>query len=345
MCKKAICATFLSVAVICMSGLVSAEVPEGYDPKLVNAAQAEGKLVIYSAMRRTLGVQLIEEYEKFGVKVDITRKSTGSLVQMIEAERLAGATRFDITGSADESVIRRWMGQGLLEPYNPANARFFPKDVAKPVGYVNYTWLSLYVMAYNKNKVSSEDVPKIWKDALDPKWKGRLAMANPKTAAGARLLLDAAYENYGWDYFRALSKNAPLLVKSIAALPRLLSSGEADLVLAGSESDHLLRISTGEPFGVVYPDDFIPTSHFSVAMRKSAPHPNAAKLWMEFELSLTAQQIYAASGRIPLRPGISTPFKRPKLEDLKIQMADPDRLAKRRKELIDGFIKIMKEGR
>lgn len=304
----------LQVAAVVILGVAgnawSAEVPKGYDPKLVEAGRAEGELVIYSAMRRSLGVQLIDQYEKlFGIKVHFTRKSTGAIVQMIEAERLAGAARFDVTGTADESVIRRWLKQGLLEPYNPANARHFPKKLAKPVGYLNYVWASMYVIAYNKKKVSADQAPRTWKDATDPKWKKRIAIADPKTAAGARLFLDIAYEKYGWEYFRALSKNQPLLVKSIAALPRLLLAGEADVTLVAAESDHVLRISKGEPFGLVYPTDFIPAAKFAVAIRKNAPHPNAARLWLEFELSPEAQRIYANSGRMALRPGTEMPFK------------------------------------
>ena len=344
--KRILALAAVSMGLLLCGWPEAAEIPPEYDGNLVKAARAEGKLVIYSAMRRPLGMKLVDRFQKrFGIKVDFTRKTTGAIVQMIEAERLAKVARFDITGPADESVVRRWMKQGFLEPYRPANAKFIPPHLVTDAGYVNYAWLSVYVIAYNKKKVSASDLPATWKDAANPRWRHRIALADPKTAAGARIFLDIAADRYGWDYFHALGKNAPLLVSSIAALPRMLSSGEADLALVASEADILEMISKGEPFGVVYPEDFIPATNFAIAMRKNAAHSHAARLWLEFELSMETQQIYADSGRLSLREGVKFPFERPPLKSLKMVIPDPDRLDARRNELLKKFTETLCQGR
>ncbi len=170
----------------------------GYDPKLVKAAQAEGGLVIYGAMRRNQLSELATLFQKkFGIKVQWTRKSTGGVTRMVEAERLAKILRWDVVGVGDESVIRRWMNEGVLASYFPANARFLPEKYQSKKGYLKNVYINLYVIAYNKTKVSPEEVPKNWKDLLHPRWKGRMSMVHPRTATAGRIFLALGQDRYG----------------------------------------------------------------------------------------------------------------------------------------------------
>ncbi len=129
-------------------------------------------------------------------------------------------------------------------------------------------------------------------------------------------------------------------MRSVSALPTLLLNGEADLVFPVNESDIYPRIAKGAPLGIVYPEDFINTGTSLRAISKKAPHPNAARLWLEFELSPEGQQIYAKHGRYVLRSGVSSPYKRPPLKELKLTFPTVDRLGMV-KTMYKDFSKIM----
>lgn len=165
-------------------------------------------------------------------------------------------------------------------------------------------------------------------------------MVHPRTASASRILLALAHDRYGWDFFRDLKKNEPLVMRSVSALPPLLLNGEADLVFPVNESDIHPKIARGEKLAVVYPTDFIATGTSLRAISRKAPHPNAAKLWLEFELSPEAQGIYAKHGRYVLHSKVNSPYPRPPLKDLKITFPSIEQLSKV-KTLTKEFVKIM----
>lgn len=62
------------------------------------------------------------------------------------------------------------------------------------------------IIAYNTAKVSAADAPKTWKDLLDPKWQGKIAMPNPLLSGTAYVAAGALSDKYGWEYFENLKK-------------------------------------------------------------------------------------------------------------------------------------------
>lgn len=247
------------VASFLMSGWPStSEAQKGYDPKLVQAAKAEGNLVIYSTTRRKVMQKLTALFtEQFGISVEHTRKRSSGITRMVEAERRTGRPRWDVTGAGDGSVVRRWLKEGVLIPYNPVNSKVFSKKVIKLEGFVNYMYINTYGIGYHTKKVSAAEAPKTWEDLLHPRWKGRIAMAIPKSA-GARIMVDIAVRKYGWKFFEKLSKNKPLMAPSVRALRPLLLKGEADVVFPSGGPRSLRRKEEGLARGVRLSGGFRP---------------------------------------------------------------------------------------
>jgi len=267
------------------------------DKALIEAAKKEGKLSVYTVFGRRFLPEMGDLFKKMyslgdDFKVEFTRKGTGATIQMIEAEYMAKRTNWDVVMQSDESAFLRWIDRGMLMKYQPPNVNNL--EYIDPYGMrVAAQGYITSVMVANK-RVPEKDYPKTYADALDPKWKGRVVLSNPATAGPGVLFTRFMVDLYGWDYFRKLGRNDPIIVKGNAAVEQAVISGEADLGLCPNEYSVLMRIKDGaKDLTVLYPGPETGILIHWTAINKEAAHPNAAKLWMEFTASDERQQ-YAA---------------------------------------------------
>lgn len=89
--------------------------------ELYEAARREGQVNLYSAHREeelTLLARLFEEKYP-GIRVSITRKSTGPLVETVEAERMTRRLRADVIQLIDATPFYQWKREGFLAQYEP----------------------------------------------------------------------------------------------------------------------------------------------------------------------------------------------------------------------------------
>ena len=337
---------FLLACLLSLAWGADAQAANQISPDLIQAAQKEGDVIVYTTTRRGVMDALAGLFQKqFGIKVTFTRKQTGAIVQMVTAEKMAGRIRFDVVSTGDESVVRRWLKEGLLVPYKPRTASLIPDTIAKNDAYLNYGIVSIQTVIYSAKRVPLGRAPKDWVDLLHPRWKGRIAMADPRTAGGTRTLVRLMVDKLGWSYFEKLAKNEPLLIKSQAGLDRMVLSGGADVALSVAEADALLSVAKGEPIGIVYPKSFTLALWLNSAVAKNAPHPHSARLWQDFSLTTEAQTIYSKYGYNTSNPDTPAFHKRPKLTELELFPVDAEHLRKTSKGMLERFEQIMKKAR
>ena len=83
-----------------------------------------------------------------------------------------------------------------------------------PDHFWQISYLGLYLIIYNTQKVTAADAPKSWKDLLDPKWKGQIAVGHPGYSGAIGVMGVVLTKLYGWDYFETLEKNKPQIGRS-----------------------------------------------------------------------------------------------------------------------------------
>ncbi|MCA2000231.1 MAG: extracellular solute-binding protein [Chloroflexi bacterium] len=190
--------------------------------------------------------------------------------------------------------------QDLFMPYKVSTWDTIPDDMKDPEGY----WYGDYygVMAFLVNTDVQPDVPQDWKDLLDPKYKGQVAQSgDPRTSNQAIQAVQAAALAYGGSlddaapglqFFADLNKAGNLI--PLIANNGLVAKGEIPVRLTW-DYNALAAIDSfeGNPNAVVV----IPkTGRFAgvyvQAISAYAPHPNAAKLWMEFLYSDEGQLLW-----------------------------------------------------
>ena len=198
---------------------------------------------------------------------------------------------------------------GLIQPYKVSTWDSIPNDLKDPDGF----WYGDYygVLAFEVNKSVIKDLPKDWADLLKPEYKGKVALSgDPRTANQAIMSVGSAslanggtIENVtpGLQFFDKLNKAGNFV--PIIAVPGTVASGETPVTIrwdynALSNRDK----SAGNPdIGVVIPASGVVAGVYAQGISAYAPHPNAAKLWMEFLYSDEGQVLFLKGYGHPVR--------------------------------------------
>lgn len=262
---------------------------------LVAKAKAEGKVVLYAGGHTREGVESVAKafQEKYGIPVEYTRKGSGEVVKMVEAEKSANAIRVDMISVADPTIAMGWAKSGLLANYKPSNWDDIIDSVKDKDGYWSTYSITMLGIMYNTAKLKNP--PQTWEEIFDPKYK--VVHASPAYSGTAASFMNAIINSpEGWAFYEKLKKNSPIVVQSALALPQMLLAGEADLGIPGIESQVEDAKKAGQPVGLIYPKKNQPTLLSPIAVMKDAPHPNAARLLYQFHLSPEGQKLHADGG-------------------------------------------------
>ncbi|MGL4766574.1 MAG: ABC transporter substrate-binding protein [Formosimonas sp.] len=289
-----------------------ASIPASLQP-LVAAAQKEGELTVIALAHDWVNYgEIIATFsKKYGIKVNELNPdgSSGEELEAIRANK-------DNKGPQAPDVIDVGLSfgpqakkDGLLQPYKVSTWDTIPAELKDPDGF----WYGDYygVLAFEVNKNLIKDAPKDWADLLKPEYKGKVALAgDPRTAsqaimsvASAALANGGSFDNIapGVQFFDKLNKAGNFV--PIIAVPGTVASGETPITIrwdynALSNRDK----SAGNPdVGVVIPQNGVVAGVYAQAISAYAPHPNAAKLWMEFLYSDEGQLLWLKGYGHPVR--------------------------------------------
>jgi len=289
--------------------------PAAGDPlaDLIKAAQAEGELTVIALPRDWANYgEMIDTFsKKYGIKVNELDPNAGSgdELQAIRANK-------DNKGPQAPDVIDVGLSfgpaakeEGLLMPYKVTTWDSIPDGLKDPDGY----WYGDYygVLAFEINKSVIANPPADWADLLKPEYKGQVALGgDPRTSNMALFaILGAALANGGTaadlapglEFYKQLNEAGNLV--PVIAKPGTIASGETPIAimwdyLALGDKDTF----AGNPeIEVVVPPSAIIAGVYVQGISAFAPHPNAAKLWMEFLYSDEGQLIWLKGYVHPIR--------------------------------------------
>jgi iron(III) transport system substrate-binding protein len=122
---------------------------------------------------------------------------------------------------------------------------------------------------------------------------------------------------HGWAFFEKLAENNPRIGRSAVDPMTLINAGEC-LVGVGSANGVYASIDKGNPLGVVHPSDGLVLCVTPSAIPARAPHPNAARLFMEWLLSPDYARMITRDGSEPILEGVPPRPGMPPLADQKI---------------------------
>ena len=150
-------------------------------------------------------------------------------------------------------------------------------------------WLE--VIGYNTGLVARDEAPRSYADPLDPKRRGKLVKGHP-SYSGA--ILTATYllaRDLGWSYFEKLAQQRVMQVQSAADPPKKVLAGERAVMADGNDYNLVLLKEQGQSVEVVYAAEGSPLITVHNGVFRSAPNPNAARLFQSFMFGAEAQQL------------------------------------------------------
>jgi len=301
---KKLFAVLLSLAMLLSCAAVFAEDVVAAPADLVEAAKAEGELVVYGSCEEEYLSAACQHFEElYGIKVQYQRLSTGEVPTKIEEEN--GNPSADVWFGGTNNPYDGAAAKGLLDnSYVPANASHLTKDIYKdPNGY----WYGIYtgILGFMVNKDELEykglAAPETWDDLLKEEYKGLIWLSNYNTAGTAKLVVNTMLQMKGHDegiqYLVDLDKNIQVYTKSGSGPSKNVGTGEC-IIGIGFLHDGITQIVDNgyENVGLVVPKDGTTCEIGPVAIFKGAKHPNAAKLFMEYALSPECVNMAAEHG-------------------------------------------------
>jgi iron(III) transport system substrate-binding protein len=261
---------------------------------LAQKAKSEGELTWYigSIDARTAQSAGHAFTAKYGVKVSVVRAASQILFQRLMQDLGHRAANADVFSSVDIGHFVDLKGKGALAHYRPENAaEVLPQfQNLDPDGYFYATVASIIALGYNTDHVKAGAAPKSWTDLLDPKWTGKIALGHPAYSGFAGSWAAQMFKLYGKSYFEKLAKLHPLVSRSLLDATTLLTSGER-WITASPISPLVESADKGNPLAIVYPSDGSILVSTPSGVMKNAPHPNAARLFMNFLLGREFSQV------------------------------------------------------
>jgi iron(III) transport system substrate-binding protein len=217
------------------------------------------------------------------VKVNVVRTTAQVAFQRLNQDLQAKAANCDVFSSSDLAHYLDLKQRKLLLKHTPAAAANLDKRLQNidPEGHFHVASVSMIGLIYNTAKVKPEDAPKSWNDLVDPKWRGLASVGHPGFSGFVGAWALEMKNLYGAGWFKKLADNKPQVGRSIIDTVTTLTSGER-VVAAGPINLAAMSAAKGNPLGVVAPKEGVVLMTSPSAILANAPHPNAAKLFMEF---------------------------------------------------------------
>jgi iron(III) transport system substrate-binding protein len=252
--------------------------------RLAEGAKKEGVVSIYTSMPLDDMAALTSAFEaKYGVKAKVWRSGSEKILQrgLLEAK----ANRFEVdvfeTNSPETEVLSR--EKVLIAGNSPFLNELIPQAIPSHKEWIA-TRLNIFTCAYNTKLVKKEELPKTYQDLLDPKWKGKLSVEADDSDWLAETVMKMGEEK-GLALFREIArKNAVSVRKGHTLLSNLVASGEVPLALTVYNYKIEQMKNSGAPIDWFALDPTIARPNAN-GVARNAPHPHAALLFQDFELS------------------------------------------------------------
>lgn len=248
--------------------------------------------------------------EKYGIEAPVMNPDASSADELTAVETLRGQPDMPEVLDIGPSFVQQAKDAGYLESYKPVVWDEIPESLKGEDG----TWVGAYygVLAIATNATIQPNVPKSWADLKKPEYKGQVTINGDPREAGAAFaaVVAAALANGGsyddimpgLEYFAELKKLGNL--QTIDVTEAAVLSGEVPIALDWTYNFPGLRPAleeAGFDFQVVVPSDGVYGGYYAQSVVTEAPHPCAARLWLNHLVSDEGALGYLEGGAIPAR--------------------------------------------
>jgi ABC-type Fe3+ transport system substrate-binding protein len=281
--------------------------------ELYQRAKVEKTLVLYGAGPAGSHDRWIKEFQERypGVTVSFTGGLSHGLNQRIEQQRASGKMETDLAILQTIGDFVKWKQAGALLAFKPDGSDRIDPAYKDQDGAFTTVSVNAITYAYNSRLVAPAEVPGSALDFLKPLFQDKLITTDPTEDDAALAVFHMIVEKYGWSYMDRYMAQRPTFVTSgHAAVSNAIAAGEKLATFDSTSTTPRLK-REGKPIEPVFSRaDKTPVFLVATAIFKDAPHPNAAKLYLNWYLSPEQQ---SRSGTFSPRSDVAPP---PGLEPL-----------------------------
>ncbi len=273
------------------------------------AAKQEGKVVISGPPSQDLRTALPAAFKaRYGINIEyLGGRSTESATRM-RAERQAGIYSIDIVFAGIQSMALTFYRDKMIQPLKPALQ--LPEVVDGTKWKKGKLWFSdpddqyilrlantVTTMFHINTSVVKRDEIRTTKDLINPKYKGKIALQDPTIPGSGSNQAAHLYFQQGEDFVKALYVDQkPMISRDTRQITDGLARGTYPISLGAEDADVEKLRKEGVPIALLdnLPDLYseISASFGQVAIIDNAPHPNAAKVFVNWIASKEGSQIF-----------------------------------------------------
>lgn len=293
------------------------------------SALAQGELVVYCTVQEEWCRPMVAAFEKAtGIKVLMTRKSSGEFYAQIKAE--AANPKGDIWWGGTGDPHLQAAEEGLTDPYVSPRLSELQDWAVRQARAAQFRTVGIYAGAlgysYNEPELKKRKLPepKCWSDLAKPIYKDEVQVANPNSSGTSYTMLATMVQIMGedkaFDFLKAMHKNVNQYTKSGAAPARAAATGET-LVGITFQHDAVVQAVNGAPVKIVSPCEGTGYEIGSMSIIKGAKNLENARKWYDWALSAEAQAIGSqakVSYQVPSNKAAPVPAQAPKLSQIKL---------------------------
>ena len=303
----------LLTACLAIAGVYPAAAQDAEWAKVVAAAKQEGKVVVYNAaIGSPFYKAAVASFEKkYGVTVDTLDVRASEMRERIRTEQAAGRFLGDVTQPGQATATNQEQENAFQPHGDIPNARNLRPPFAATAIQIP-AFAQAYGILVNTNLVKDADAPKSWADLADPRWKGKILSDDPRAIGGGQVMFFATYDALGRAYHEKMAQQGLTFSRDLRNDERRAARGEFPIYIP-----EILAFSVdlkGLPVKLVLPAEGVPYVTIVSVILRNAPHPNAARLFINHLIDPEVQLLYANGGQVPVIKGIverAEPERRP----------------------------------
>ncbi len=272
---------------------------------LIKLSQKEGTVIVYNSQPQGVRALINIFKDKFGVNLETIAGNTAAMSSRISLEHRVGINLVDILLTGRNSPPF-----DLIEPLKPI---LLLPELTEP-DLIKQTWWrgQLWWVDDNPAMLASQAAPssmlvvntnlvkpgelKSYNDLLNPRWKGQIVIVNPYDSNGLNTLkvISTQIMSKNWEFARELAKQEPIIIFDDRLQMDWVARGRYAIAFAPSSGVVAEFQDAGAPieFITAAEGSYIGSGSTIVNLIKNAPHPNAAKLFINYFLSKEGQTVF-----------------------------------------------------
>ena len=299
---------------------------------LIDAAKAEGAIAYWDAVvTPETNDELSAAFRTYyglpaNFQVKYTLAATLNVVTRVEQEVNSGNVTIDIASLASPPWINSLIAKNHVLKYDSPEHVHYKRAIDAGLGRAGYfapVGAYSFVPGWNGDTVDFKGTS--WRDVLGAVPAGRISTNDAPNSATGLLSYMGLRQHLGVAFFHELAKMKPRFIVRSEQTAEALVIGQDLIAFGGSPGRFMQSNEKGANLKFLLPKEGIVILPDGVFITAKAPHPNAAKLWLDFVLSEAGQTILSRrEALMSMRSGFKSPLPAyaPAIDDLTVMAID-----------------------